>query len=100
MIPLDSEALRTGYEDLRSRALLGGVGPGLALFIRSGMREWLEVCGSTIVAASQVLVDNTTSPPSCASSSTMTPHLQSEIAMILAGLILQKRGSETYDAGR
>jgi len=64
------------------------------------MREWLEVCGSTIMAASQAVDASATSRCSFASSSTVAPNLRSEIAMILAGVILQKREGKPHDAGR
>ena len=39
-------AVRSSYEDLRAQALTGGRGPGLAIFLHHGMREWIEVCSS------------------------------------------------------
>ena len=90
MIPPNSEALRTAYEDLRAQILIGRYGSGLTLFLRHGMREWLEVCGATTVVATTLDPgERTTSSPS---SPTAPLDLRSEIVSILAGLFLQKRG--------
>jgi len=43
--------VRSSYEDLRAKALTGGRGPGLAIFLHHGMREWIEVCSSCMTAA-------------------------------------------------
>jgi UDP-N-acetylglucosamine enolpyruvyl transferase len=48
------------------------------------MREWLEVCGSTVVATIEP-VERTTS------AQIVAPDMRSEIVLILAGLFLQKR---------
>jgi hypothetical protein len=81
--------LRGCYEDLRTQVLAGGRGPGLAIFLQHGMREWIEVCCCTpvITAIEQA--------PAAASSPYVPPELRSEIVSILAGLILQKRGEAT-----
>lgn len=80
-----SDALRSSYEDLRAQALAGGRGPGFALFLHHGMREWIEVCSSctAVVAA----IEHVPAPtnPQC-----MPPEMRSEIVSILAGLFLQK----------
>jgi len=40
-----SQTLVTHYEDLRALALKGmGRGLGLALFLRQGMKAWIEAC--------------------------------------------------------
>jgi hypothetical protein len=55
-----SAALQSSYEDLRAQVLAGGHGPGFALFLHHGMREWMEVCSScTAVVASIELVEVT-----------------------------------------
>ena len=81
----NSEALRTAYENLRAQVLAGHRGPGLVRFLRQGMREWLEVCGTTVVATIEP-VERTTS------AQIVAPDMRSEIVLILAGLFLQKRG--------
>jgi hypothetical protein len=85
-----SEALRFSYEDLRTQVLGGGRGPGLAIFLHHGMREWIEVCcscASVIAAIEQVQVSTN---PEC-----VPPEMRSEIVSILAGLFLNKRGEAT-----
>jgi len=78
--------LQTAYENLRAQVLAGRRAPGLVLFLRQGMREWLEVCGSTTVVATIEPVERTTS------AQIVSPDMRSEIVLILAGLFLQKRG--------
>ena len=85
-----SDALRFTYEDLRTQVLGGGRGPGLAIFLHHGMREWIEVCCSctpVIAAIEQVQVS---AHPDCLPAET-----RSEIVSILAGLFLQKRWEAT-----
>ncbi len=85
-----SDALRYSYEDLRAQALIGGHGPGLAIFLHHGMREWVEVCCScTPVVATTEQTRITTNPQY------VPPELRSEIVSILAGLFLQKRWEAT-----
>ena len=85
-----SDALRSSYEDLRAQALAGGRGPGFAIFLYHGMREWIEVCSScTAVVATAEKVEVTTNPQ-C-----IPPEMRSEIVSILAGLFLQKRWEVT-----
>jgi len=85
-----SEALRFSYEDLRTQVLSGGRGPGLAIFLHHGMREWIEVCCSCtpVMAAIQHL--QVSANPEC-----VPPEARSEIVSILAGLFLQKRWEVT-----
>lgn len=81
-----SDALRSSYEDLRAQALAGGRGPGFALFLHHGMREWIEVCSScTAVVATIEPAEASTHPHY------VPPVMRSEIVSILAGLFLQKR---------
>jgi hypothetical protein len=81
------EALRSAYEDLRTQVFAGGRGPGLVLFIRHGMREWLEVCGSaTVVTVTIEPAERARNPQ------VVPPEMRSEIVLILAGLFLRKRG--------
>ncbi len=44
-VPTDRDALVAAYEELRRRFLnRHQQGPGLALFMRRGMREWMNGC--------------------------------------------------------
>jgi len=86
-----ADALRFSYEDLRTQVLVGGRGPGLAIFLRHGMREWIELCCSctpVIAAIEPVSV--------CVRPEYVPAEARSAIVMILAGLFLQKR----LEAGR
>lgn len=85
-----SDALRSSYEDLRAQVLAGGRGPGFALFLHHGMREWIEVCSACTVAVAAPPSTETTANPQC-----LPPEMRSEIVSILAGLFLQKRGEAT-----
>ena len=82
-----SDALRSSYEDLRARVLAGGRGPGLALFLNHGMREWIEVCSACTSAIAVPPRAEMTANPQC-----LPPEMRSEIVSILAGLFLQQRG--------
>ena len=85
-----SDALRSSYEDLRAQVLAGDRGPGLALFLHHGMREWIDVCSAcTAVVAAPESVETTAKAP-C-----LPPEMRSEIVSILAGLFLHKRGEAT-----
>src|SRR4029077_4553441 len=42
--PLEKDGLIAAYEELRRQILNGQRGPGLALFMRRGMREWMNAC--------------------------------------------------------
>ena len=79
--------MQTAYENLRAQVLAGRRAPGLVLFLRQGMREWLDVCGSTtVVVATIEPLERTTK------AQIVPPDMRSEIVLILAGLFLQKRG--------
>jgi hypothetical protein len=81
-----SAALRSSYEDLRAQALAGSRGPGFTLFLRHGMREWIEICSScTAVVAATEPVAATANPQ------LLPPGMQSEIVAILAGMFLEKQ---------
>jgi len=89
-LPAGSDALRCSYEDLRVQVLSGGRGPGLAIFLHHGMREWIEVCCScapVMAAVEQV--------PATVNPQYMPPDTRSEIVSILAGLFFQKRWEAT-----
>lgn len=81
-----SDALRSCYEDLRAQVLAGGRGPGLALFLRHGMREWFEVCSSCTAVVATIEHPEVTTDSPC-----VPPEMRSEIVSLLAGLFLQKR---------
>ena len=80
-----SAVLRSAYEDLRAQVLAGSRGPGFALFLRHGMREWMEICSSctAVVAA--------TEPVAAANPQLLPPGMRSEIVAILAGMFLEKQ---------
>lgn len=84
------DTLRGCYEDLRTQVLAGGRGPGLALFLQHGMREWIEVCCSCTPVITAVEQGS-----AATSSPYVPPELRSEIVSILAGLFVQKRGEAT-----
>ena len=85
-----AEALRFSYEDLRTRVLGGGRGPGLAIFLHHGMREWVEVCCSCTPVMAAIPQAQVSTDPEC-----LPPETRSEMVSILAGLFLQKRGKAT-----
>lgn len=86
----DSDALHDSYERLRTQVLSGNRGLGLAIFLRHGMREWIEVCcsGTPVTVAVE--------PAAAAvNPAYMPPETRSEIVSILAGLFLQRRWEAT-----
>jgi hypothetical protein len=84
--------VRSSYEDLRAQALAGGRGPGLAIFLHHGMREWIEVCSSCMA----VLAPLESTPAEAATNSQpLLPEIRSEIVSILASLFLEKRWEAT-----
>jgi hypothetical protein len=84
--------VRSSYEDLRAQALTGGRGPGLAIFLLHGMREWIEVCSSCM----KVLAPLEAAPAESAIySQPLLPEMRSEIVSILASLFLEKRWEAT-----
>ena len=80
------DTLRSSYEDLRTGVLAGGRGPGLALFLHHGMREWMEVCGSGPSGVATIEQAEVTPHQQY-----VPPEMRSEIVSILAGLFLQRR---------
>ena len=87
---VDSEALRFSYEDLRAQVLAGGRGPGFAIFLHHGMREWIEVCCSCTAVMTVIEPVQVSRNPEC-----IAPEMRSEIVSILAGLFVQKRWEAT-----
>ena len=78
--------MRLSYEDLRTQVLNGGLGPGLAVFLHHGMREWIEVCCSCTPVMTEIEPVQVSRNPEC-----IAPEMRSEIVSILAGLFVQKR---------
>ena len=86
----NADALRSSYEDLRVQVLASGRGPGFALFLNHGMREWLELCSScTATVAVTEPVAATANPQ------LLPPGMRSEIVAILAGMFLEKQWEAT-----
>jgi len=85
-----SEALRFSYEGLRTQVLGGGRGPGLAIFLRHGMCEWIELCCSCTPVLAAMEPVSESANPEC-----VPAEARSEIVAILAGLFLQKRWEAT-----
>ena len=81
-----ADALRFSYEDLRTQVLVGGRGPGLAIFLRHGMCEWIELCCSCTPVMTAMKPVSVSANPEC-----VPAEARSEIVSILAGLFLQKR---------
>ncbi len=83
-------ALQSCYEDLRAQVLASGRGPGLAIFLHHGMREWMEVCGSCTAVVAGI-------EPAEAFTHLrfVPPETRSEVVSILAGLVLGMRGEAT-----
>ena len=81
--PLGKDGLIAGYEELRRQLLNGERGQGLALFMRRGMREWMNAC-SLCVAPSP------TKEFTAAPDEAVVPQgARTEIVLILAGMLLQ-----------
>jgi len=80
--PLEKDGLIAAYEELRRQLLNGQRGPGLALFMRRGMREWMNA-GSLCVAPSPTK-EFTAAPDEAV----LPPGARTEIVLILAGMLL------------
>jgi hypothetical protein len=80
---MDDETLVTGYEELRGQVLSGQRGPGLVLFMRRGMREWLNACSLCTAPRS------TNVPIQAEGVPTLPQDLRPEVVLILAGMVLQ-----------
>ena len=90
MKPHGADVLRDSYEHIRTEFLNGNRGPGLAIFLRHGMREWIEVrCSCTPVIAAIEHAAPVVNPEY------MPPETRSEMVSILAGLFVQKRWEAT-----
>jgi hypothetical protein len=80
--PLEKNGCTAAYEELRRQILNGQRGPGLALFMRRGMREWMNAC-SLWLAPSPIkeftaALDQAVLPQGA----------RTEIVLILAGMLL------------
>ena len=82
-VPLEKDGLLAAYEELRRQILNGQRGPGLALFLRRGMREWINAC-SLCLAASP------TKEFTAAPDEAVLPQggARTEVVLILAGVLL------------
>ena len=78
------DRLVLGYEDLRRQALGGvGTGRGLVLFLRQGMRSWIEAWPRTW----HVPVDPSREH---APASTMPGAVRADVVRLLASLVLHQ----------
>jgi hypothetical protein len=72
------------YEELRQRFLSRQYGPGLAILMRGGVREWMNTCSS-------YLDTPVTSVPVPPHDETILPQgVRAELVVILAGMLLQR----------
>ena len=81
--PLRKDGLIAAYEELRRQLLNGQRGPGLALFMRRGMREWMNACSLCVAPSSTK--EFTTTPDEAV----LPQGARTEIVLILAGMLLQ-----------
>lgn len=80
--PLEKDGLIAAYEELRRQILNGQRGPGLALFMRRGMREWMNAC-------SLCLAPSPTKEFTAAPDQAVLPQgARTEVVLILAGMLL------------
>ena len=80
--PLGKDGLLAAYEELRRQFLNGQRGPGLALFMRSGMREWMNTCSLSVALSP-------TKEFTAAPDEVVLPQgARTEIVLILAGMLL------------
>lgn len=78
----DREALIAAYEELRRRFLSRQQGPGLTLFMRRGMKEWINAYSLYLGSAPAPVL---TTPNDHA----VLPHgVVAEVVLILAGMLL------------
>jgi hypothetical protein len=77
--------LVAGYEELRRQVLSGYRGSGWALFLRRGMKEWMNafsICAAPTPTKVFVPTDGAASIPQ---------GLRTEVVLILAGMLLHGR---------
>ena len=79
---LGKDGLIAAYEELRRQLLNGQRGPGLALFMRRGMREWMNAC--SLCVAPSPTKEFTAAPDEAV----LPQGAHTEIVLILAGMLL------------
>ncbi len=79
--PPDQDGLVAAYEELRGQFLNGQRGPGLALFLRCGMRELMNTC--SLCAAPPAL-------PAVANDAVLPQGVRTDVVLILAGMLLYR----------
>ena len=72
------------YEELRRQILNGQRGPGLALFMRRGMKEWMNAC--SLYLAPSPTKEFTTAPDQAV----LPQGARTEVVLILAGMLLHR----------
>lgn len=80
--PTDKDALIAAYEELRRQFLKRQLGPGLTLFMRRGMREWMNAYSLWVAPPP---VSAPTTPDDAA---VLPPGIRTEVVLILAGMLL------------
>lgn len=77
--------LAARYEQLRAHVLGGsGRGTGLILFLRQGMRAWMEACDHPAPAAlASIHADSDAAP--------LPPQARADMAFVLAAMVLNNR---------
>jgi hypothetical protein len=79
---LEKDGWLAAYEELRRQLLNGQRGSGLALFMRRGMREWMNAC-------SLCLAPSPTKEFTAAPDQAVLPQsARTEVVLILAGMLL------------
>ena len=80
--PLEKDGLIAAYEELRRQILNGQRGPGLTLFMRRGMREWMNAC--SLCPAPSPTKEFT----AAADEAVLPQGARTEVVLILAGMLL------------
>jgi hypothetical protein len=72
------------YEELRRRFISRQHGPGVAILMRRGLREWMDTCSSYLDVPA-------TSVPAPPHDETILPQgVRAELVVILAGMLLHR----------
>jgi len=79
---LEKDGWLAAYEELRRQILNGQRGPGLTLFMRRGMREWMTACSPCL--APPPAKEFTTAPDEAV----LPQGARTEVVLILAGMLL------------
>ena len=82
--PLEKDELLAAYEELRRQILNGQRGPGLALFMRRGMKEWMNAC--SLYLAPSPTKEFTAAPDQAV----LSQGARTEVVLILAGMLLHR----------